>query len=443
MYGVEIASASTFVVDPILYKAPFALNLSALKQAKLTFSETLGASIFTDIQLLVDGNLVNPIDYTVDITTRTITFKRKLSGTSLKVRRISTSSFLTAGLDYFYVARNTSDLLSRRTSGVEKILDLEQAKIVAGTLEIWIDNEKIANQQDSLTDAYSPDKITFTLVDGYKVTFSKSLPAGKRVTASYYFLDPTEQAEIPLSVLFDDSVRIMLPDANIIPKSVDVWVKQDLLDHKDFTFDSQTNDLVLLIQPSEELELKVSYYYSLETQGPYDFTAYEANNSAIPGCILSFAKQAEVGGKQLVFISDKAEPTAAEYGGKFRVTFSLDVVALDPIQQEEITDLAAMYLLALKERFDSEGLIMEEVSIQGEAEEPYDENTTDQYYMASIGVTFLTDWHIRKALPFKIRDTQVKFIATVFSEVSDMRMFISPSLYPILESPVLKSERIT
>lgn len=443
VYGVEIDSPSTFVVDPILFRAPFSLNLANLKQAKLTFSAALGAGIFTDIQLLVDGNLVNPADFSVDAATRTLTFKKKLSGNSLKVRRISTSSFLTAGVDYFYVARNASDLLARRTSGVEKILDLEQSKIVSGTLEIWVDNEKIANQQDSLTDAYSPDKITFTLVDDYKVTFSKSLPAGKRVTASYYFLNPDEQEEVLLSDLFDDSIRVMLPDPNIIPKSVDVWVKQDLLDHKDFTFDSETNDLVLLIQPSEELDLKVSYYYSLTTQGPYNFRAYEADNTAIPGCVLNFAKQAEVGGKQLIFISDKAEPTAAEYGGKFRVTFSLDVVALDPIQQEEITDLAAMYLLALKELFDSEGLIMEEVSIQGEAEEPYDENTTDQYYMASIGVTFLTDWHIRKALPFKIRDTQVKFIATVFSEISDMRMFISPSLYPILESPVLKSERIT
>ena len=439
-YGVEIVSPNTFMVDPIIYKKPFKINLSNAKSAKIYISESLPFAVFSDLNIYAGTTLVSPSNYEIDPSTRTIQFTAKPQGGNLSIRRVSTDTLLQAGVDYFITVRQASELLARRTSGIEKILDLEFDTVIPDTLEIWIDNEKVVNAADG-TDVFSPDKITYTLVDGYKVTFSTSLPESKRVMASYYYRDKQVRDSIPLVEVFDDSLRVILPDSGIIPKSVDVYVKGDLVPHDKFVFDSETNDLVLYDSFSNE-EVKVSYYYALESQGPFEFEVFGYNNTAIPGCVLSFARQGEVGAKQMVFISDTPEVTALEYGGKFNTSFSLDVVALDPIQQEEITDLVAMYLLSLKEKFDSEGLFLETVSIQGESEEPYDENTTDQYYLASISVAFVTDWHIRKNVPVKIRDTYVRLVASVYNNVDVLKTFTAPDLYPKIESPVLFSERI-
>lgn len=439
-YGVEIVSPNTFMVDPIIYKKPFKINLSNAKSAKIYISESLPFAVFSDLNIYAGTTLVPSSNYEIDPSTRTIQFTAKPQGGNLSIRRVSTDTLLQAGVDYFITVRQASELLARRTSGIEKILDLEFDTVIPDTLEIWIDNEKVVNAADD-TDVFSPDKITYTLVDGYKVTFSTSLPESKRVMASYYYRDKQVRDSIPLVEVFDDSLRVILPDSGIIPKSVDVYVKGDLVPHDKFVFDSETNDLVLYDSFSNE-EVKVSYYYALESQGPFEFEVFGYNNTAIPGCILSFARQGEVGAKQMVFISDTPEVTALEYGGKFNTSFSLDVVALDPIQQEEITDLVAMYLLSLKEKFDSEGLFLETVSIQGESEEPYDENTTDQYYLASISVAFVTDWHIRKNVPVKIRDTYVRLVASVYNNVDVLKTFTAPDLYPKIESPVLFSERI-
>jgi len=440
VYGIEIVSADSFIVDPLIYKEPFNVNFSSSKLGKIYFHENLGPTVFDNLTLEVDGDELDNSYYEIDEATRTIRFTSRPSGTDLVI--YDGLNQLQAGSDFFIAKRMQNELLKSRTSGVEKVLDLSKTSIVLGTLEVYIDGSKIYNEQSSSTDSYSKDKITFTLVDGYKVTFSKDLPPSLRVTASYFYFDLFERESVPLNDIFDDSIRIFLPDLGIIPKSVDVWVKKDLLSSDQFTFDDETNDLILYTMPQSATDLKVSYYYSLPSQGPFDFEPYQANNTAITGCVLSFAKQAEIGGKQLVFVSKNPEPAAEEFGGKFRVSFSLDIVSLDPIQQEEITDLSAMYLLALKEKFDSEGLILEEVSIQGEAEEPYDENTTDQYYMASISATFLTDWHIRKSIPIKIRDVTFRAITSEYITDIDLNLLITPSLYPVISSPVLKAERI-
>ena len=442
VYGIEVTSPTTFVVDPLIYREPFVVNTTNFRKAKIYLSQGLGLSIFTDLEVRVDGVAVSSDLYDLDIAHRTLTFKVKLQGTNLALWRVSTDTVLQSGSDYFIVKRSASEVLKRRTSGVESVLDLANTSIVPGTLEVYVDEEKLYNYADSFSDAYSPDKITFTLVDSYKVTFSKKLPPSLRVTASYYYYDQTENDYVALNDLFDGSVRLMLPDSGILAKSIEVWIKKDLLSSEDFTFDAETNDLVLNVLPPDNADLKVSYYYALDSEGPYTIEPYAANNQAIKGCVLNFAKQAETGGRQLVFVSSEAEPTAHEYGGKFRVTFTLDIVALDPIQQEEITDLSAMYLLALKERFDSEGLVLDEISIQGEAEEPYDENTTDQYYMASVGVTFLTDWHIRKPIPIKIRDVHLKFIAVAYTDDYQLPVFEAATLFPVVYSPILRSERI-
>jgi len=442
-YGVEIVSASTFMVDPLIFKAPFPISVTNAKLAKIYLGLPIALSSFDDVEVLVDGVATSPANFTIDDSTRTLTFLKKLEGDDIQLALAGSPTVLSAGEDYYVIKRQSNELLSRRTSGTEKVLDLEFSNIVPGTLEVWFDDEKVSNQADTATDKFSSDKITFTLVDGYKVTFSKALPVSIKVTASYLYRDPEIRDIIPVDELFDNSFRVILPDPDIIPKSVDVWVKNDLMSHEDFTFDSETNDLVFYEPIASDVDLKVSYFHSLASQGPHTFSAYGSNNQAIPGCVLSFAKQAEVGGKQLIIVSDRPEPSAEEYGGKFNVTFTLDIVALDPIQQEEITDLTAMYLLALKDQFDAEGLFLSEVSIQGESEQPYDENTTDQYYMASVGVTFMTDWHIRKAIPIKIRDTYVRLVASMYSEAADPRIFVTPTLYPVIEHPLLKSERIT
>jgi hypothetical protein len=119
--------------------------------------------------------------------------------------------------------------------------------------------------------------------------------------------------------------------------------------------------------------------------------------------VLAFGKRARVGDKLAVVVYPDRVDAANAYGGRFDVTFELDVVSQDTNQVEEIADLVTMYLWGEKRPILSdEGIEITNVSLGGESEEPYDETGDLNYYISSLTVEIQADWEIHLPLPLTI-----------------------------------------
>jgi len=120
---------------------------------------------------------------------------------------------------------------------------------------------------------------------------------------------------------------------------------------------------------------------------PYDIEENHMNYKAIPGVVLAFGRRLIKGDKNVVIVRPYRRDVALEYGGKWNLSFNLTVYGLDPMQTEEIADLATMYLWAIK-RTDLEnerGLLIKTIDIGGLNEFVRDE--TSNHVTHSIDIT--------------------------------------------------------
>lgn len=168
------------------------------------------------------------------------------------------------------------------------------------------------------------------------------------------------------------------------------------------TFLSNPQDPAQKLRPQSQY--RVQYRYQGPSFGPFTVKSQSASHDIIPGVTLAFSNWLEAGDKQVVIVSPVREEVSHEYGGHFDVSLSMDIYSRDPIQRELIADLLAVKVFGeIKPRFDSQGLTIVSVSLNGESEDIYDENTDTVYYMAGIDVTFNTDWRLYAPLIPKIK----------------------------------------
>lgn len=146
------------------------------------------------------------------------------------------------------------------------------------------------------------------------------------------------------------------------------------------------------------------YRYVIPSVGPVPFQWNTANVNTIPGVVLAFGKRARVGDKVAIVVYPDAVDAASAFGGKFEVSFDMDViVARDATQMEEIADLVVMYLWGQKKSaLELEGIEIVDISIGGETEETYDETADLWYYGASVSIQLRADWEIHVPLPLTI-----------------------------------------
>ena len=137
--------------------------------------------------------------------------------------------------------------------------------------------------------------------------------------------------------------------------------------------------------------------------GPIPFKWNTSNSTTLPGVVMAFGKRAAVGQKTAVVVYDSRVDAAQAFGGKFEVSFDLDVLARDPIQREEIADLVNMYLWSEKKsQLEFEGIEVVDISLGGEGEEPIDETGQDFQYTSSVSVQLRADWEVHYPLPLTI-----------------------------------------
>lgn len=171
----------------------------------------------------------------------------------------------------------------------------------------------------------------------------------------------------------------------------------------DYTVDYESGAIALLTNFGPGSTLSADYRYAGASLGPIPFYWNTPDSTTLPGVVLAFGKRSEEGQKVAVVVYQDRVDAAKAFGGKFEVSFDMDVIARDTTQMEEISDLTIMYLWGhKKERLELEGIEIMDISMGGEAEEIADETGEEFFYQASLSVQLRADWEIHVPLPLTI-----------------------------------------
>lgn len=187
-----------------------------------------------------------------------------------------------------------------------------------------------------------------------------------------------------------------------IPKTLRLWLNRNtlLVEGRDYSVDYATGGINLTLRAPPSSTLTADYRYAVPSIGPVDFYWNRSDHTTLPGVVMAFGKRARAGDKVAVVVYENRVEAARAFGGKFEVSFDLDVITQDPSQMEEIADLAIMYLWGeRKPELESEGIEIVDISMGGEAEESYDETGDTYFYNASISLQLRADWEIHVPLP--------------------------------------------
>lgn len=166
-----------------------------------------------------------------------------------------------------------------------------------------------------------------------------------------------------------------------------------------------TTGIITLVTPLRaNTYLVADYRYAGQMTGPYPIRLNHATNSAIPGVVIAFGREAREGDRQAVVVQEVREPIALEYGGRWNLNLDFEVMARDVDSQNYITDRSVIFLEAIfRSYLGSEGIDLQEVSLGGEAEEVYDENGDDYFYTGSFSISVETEWAILVPIVGEIR----------------------------------------
>jgi hypothetical protein len=244
------------------------------------------------------------------------------------------------------------------------------------------------------------------------------------VQAGLYYFEVVEPNKIMIDTLlnFDEivikeakgnEISYQLPHFPIRQKTFEIFENDRtvLREGIHYNVNLDTGLITWLINPDDTngttlikgANYRVFYRYQSNSIGPVDIQK-QTLCQALSGVVVAISNWVEVGDKQVVIVTDKREDAAQEYGGHFETSLSMDIYSRDPIQREIIADLLAVKIFGhLKPVFDSQGLMITNVSLNGESEDLYDENTDTVYYMAGIDINFNSDWRFYAPLLPKIK----------------------------------------
>lgn len=140
--------------------------------------------------------------------------------------------------------------------------------------------------------------------------------------------------------------------------------------------------------------LYADYRYVVPTLGPFPIPEpLHYDDTAIPGVILCFNKQVEVGDKAVVIVYPERQLSASVYSGHYRMSFDIDIFSRHPEESAEMTDHIIHEIWGNRRvLLIDEGLTIEEMDQTGETEDVYDTNTGDFYYKQSVSMQMMTEW---------------------------------------------------
>lgn len=171
-----------------------------------------------------------------------------------------------------------------------------------------------------------------------------------------------------------------------------------LTEGEHYTVDYKTGDITFTTTFAPKAYVYAGYRTAAPSIGPKEFYWNSADTTTIPGVVIAFGKRARKGDKVAIVVYDDRRDTAEAYGGKFEVSFDLDIFAQDPTQAEEISDFLIMGLLMKQATLASEGIELIEMAPGGESDEPQDENADISSYTVPVSLQLRADWEIHVPL---------------------------------------------
>lgn len=320
----------------------------------------------------------------------------------------------------------SSQLSGSPTFGTNRVFTVQHPPIMAGQY-----NTEVASnfRQVSVTINGSPAFSEF--VDGSKgvIIMPEAPPSDATIVVSYWYkslvapgryylelIDSNNFVIDPIYVVKDEEVisrttgtetTASLPNGDLLSgfdvlytkktkKSIKINLERDV----DYTL--SLSGLITFLNPlPADTTLYANYRWIGDRLGPFSMPdgEFQYNNTALTGVVLAFGSERTVGDKNVIIVYPKRETAAKVYSGHWSMTFSIDVMARDPVQLPELTDYIVEDMWSRKRvPLIMEGLTMETCEPTGEFEEVYDENTGDQYYKNSINLVLMTEW--KKFVPY-------------------------------------------
>lgn len=187
-------------------------------------------------------------------------------------------------------------------------------------------------------------------------------------------------------------------------KTLRLWENRDylLVEGTDYVVSAE-GQITFLTPLREGSRIAAEYRYVVPSIGPLPWKWNTSDWETLPGVVLAFGKRGKAGDKVAIAVFEDRVDTAEAFGGRLEVNFDLQVIALDPIQMEEIADHAFMTIWHEKRRaLSAEGIEIISTTIGGEEEELYDETGDLNYHNASMSVQLQTDWEVHIPMPLTI-----------------------------------------
>jgi hypothetical protein len=216
------------------------------------------------------------------------------------------------------------------------------------------------------------------------------------------FLTSTDEPLIVIETGVESEAQLQNPP---VQGTVRLWENRRYLlkEGEDYQVDYRTGLVTITGRLQRGATVTADYRYAIPAMGPFKWMWNKADYETLPGVVLAFGKRGKVGDKVAVVVTDDRTDTANAYGGKFEVSFDIDVIATDPMQMEEMADYTFMTFWGEKRAtLAHEGIEVSDVSMGGEAEESYDEAANLFFYTASMSIQLQSDWEIHVPLPFTV-----------------------------------------
>ena len=248
--------------------------------------------------------------------------------------------------------------------------------------------------------------------------YSRVTPAGRYyievMPDNKFVMDPlymVEDEEV-ISRTTGIEMTAQLDNSDIIINFTTLYTKKQrnstkftLIRDTDYTVD--TTGLITFLNPLEpDTTLYATYRWAGSTMGPFDIPGdYQYNNEALPGAMIAFSNQIEVGSRMVIICHPKRENSAKVRSGHYNMSFDIEVFTRDPQQLADLTDHIVNELWVKRRlKLMDEGLTMTELDPAGESEDAYDGNTGDLYYKNTLRLDIMSEWKEFTPVLWEIRD---------------------------------------
>lgn len=382
--GVSAINEETGVVDLDLMK----MDWKEYQQPHAATGSIIHVSThFRADELVLTG--IDPDSYRVG--GRTITLLKYVA--DLDIAELGSGQALIAGVDY-WVERDETIVIGTTTGGEQDLVVPANYSHVE-----FVD-------QDGYVLAHPAD---YTWVNDRVIRLTLITPSNLTISAVGTFKYD------PKVVGFVDPENIIYAfDPNTPPVA-----NQFLYRLMRGTFD-YTNTVVVdgnvclteLQEPGDKL------YWEVRLQGPLTSAQVRkctVSSTLIPGMLVAIGDQVIEGDQAVVIVFPSAGETYELYGSKENVTFDIEVQTNDLNTSSELaSDIRTSLLVRLRDRFETAGLTIFEISKVYRGEQK-DSSGTGTRHTVALSVQAAADWEFRKPTVTRIADIQYEGLHVINS----------------------------